>query len=215
VTPSTIFPDVRVLINDNDPSSYRYSDAVLLLKLDAALKRIALIRPDLFTTIAAVACTPNTTVQQVPNYARVIEVYNVVSGGGVVEASREVFDQTVPNWRSDAAGPAVNWMRHVRNPSVFFIYPQAPVGQSLLCEYTVAPAVTALTDVIPTSDVYQPIVQDMLVAVIEWGDDEFNLSQRAETFYKRVLESLGISTKNKEMLDNENGGESPRASGAV
>lgn len=215
MTPATIFPDVRVLINDNDSSAYRYSDTVLLTKLDAALKRIALIRPDLFTTIAAVSCTPGSTVQQVPNYARIIEVYQVVGGGGVVEANREVFDQTVPNWRSDPADAATNWMRHVRNPSVFFIYPQAPNGQSLLCEYTVAPAVSSMSDVIPTSDVYQPVVQDMLVAVIEWGDDEFNLSQRAEIFYKRVLEALGITAKNKEMLDNETGAESPGASGAV
>jgi hypothetical protein len=215
VTPQTIFPDVRVLINDNDSSAYRYSDAVLLVKLDTALKRIALVRPDLFTTIAAIACTAGSTVQQVPNYARIIEVYQVVGGGGVVEANRELFDQTVPNWRADTAAPATNWMRHVRNPSVFFIYPQAPTGQALLCEYTVAPSVSALTDVILTNDVYQPVVQDMLVAVVEWGDDEFNLSQRAETFYKRALEALGITAKAKEMMDNENGGESPAASGVA
>lgn len=212
MTPATLFPEVRIVINDNDSTAYRYTDAVLLTKLDSALKRVALLRPDLFTTIAAVACTAGTTLQQVPNYARIVEVYQVVGGGGVVEASREIFDKNAPNWRSDTAGPAVNWMRHVRNPSVFFIYPQAPVSQSLLCEYTVAPAVTTTADVIPTSDVYAPVIQDMLVAVVEWGDDEYNLSQRAEIFYKRVQEALGVTVKNKEMLDSPAGGETPGAS---
>ena len=139
----------------------------------------------------------------------------VVGGGGVVETSFEVFNKSAPNWRSDTAAAAQNWMRHVRNPSTFFIYPQAPASQSLLCEYTVSPSVTATTDVIPLAEAYLPVVVDMLVAVIEWGDDEFNLSQRAEVFYNRAKEVLGVTVKNKEMLDNSTGGESPRASEAV
>lgn len=215
MTPSTIFPEVRVVINDTDSTAYRYSDAVLLTKLDAALKRVALLRPDLFTTLGAVPCTTGSTVVTVPNYGRIVEVYNVVGGNGVVEVNREMFDVAYPGWRSETPAAAINWMRHVRNPSVFFIYPPAPVGQSLYCEYTVAPSVSAVTDVIQTSDVYLPVIQDMLVAVVEWGDDEFNLSKRAEEFYNRAASALGATAKNKEMLDSETGGESPSASGAV
>jgi hypothetical protein len=215
VTPATLFPDVRVLINDTDATAYRYSDSVLITKLDSALKRVSVVRPDLFTTIGNVPCVALTTVQQVPNYGRVVEVFQVAGGGGVVEANREVFDISYPTWRSDPAGPAVNWMRHARNPSVFFIYPQAPIGQVLLVEYTVAPTVAAVNDPIGLNDMYAPIVQDLLVATIEWGDDEHNLSQRAEAFYKRAIEQLSITLKTREVTDAETGGESEQASQAM
>ena len=42
---------------------------------------------------------------------------------------------------NDTAGPAVNFMRHVRNPNKFFIYPKAPVNQILIGEYSKTPAV--------------------------------------------------------------------------
>lgn len=215
MTPATIFPDVRVLINDTDATSYRYTDAVLILKLDDALKRVALLRPDLFTVIADVPCTAGLTMMTVPNKGRIVEVFQVTGGQGVVESSLEIFNSTAPTWRTDTAAPAANWMRHVRNPSIFFIYPQAPGGQSLSCEYTVAPTVAALGDTIILSDTYLPAVKDMLVAVVEWGDDESNLSQRAEAFYKRAVQSLQMNLQTNPMMDAEAGGEPPNASMAV
>lgn len=207
---SDVIAEVRVLINDNDPAAYRYTDAELIVKVDTGLKRVAMFRPDLFTTIGAVNTIANTTIQTVPNFGRVVDVYNVVGGGSVAPASRDVLDQTYPSWRSDAPGPAVNWMRHVRNPSAFFIYPQAPTGQQLLCEYTVAPATTADSDPLPTSDAYFPAIVDMSVACVEWGDDEFLVSQRAEAFYSRAKDALGVTEKNKAMLDSPTGGEPPQ-----
>jgi hypothetical protein len=55
----------------------------------------------------------------------------------------------------------------------------------------------------------------MLVAVIEWGDDEFNLSARAEAFYKRAESALMATVKSREMMDSESGGESVMASMSI
>lgn len=205
MTPQTVITDVRVSIQDNDsnPANYRYSDAVLLVKADQAVKRMALLRPDLFTIIGAVECSNNDTLQTVPNYGRIIEVFNVVSGNVVVEVSRETMDQMYPGWRTEVAGPAVNWMRHARNPSNFFIYPKAPLGQFLLCEYTYSPSVTNLVTTIPLSDMYAPVMADLTIACIEWGDDEHNISGKADAFYNRAKEALGITLQMRAMLDTE------------
>ena len=136
---NAIITTVRRIIQD-ETATYRYSDAFLLDLCNQGLKRIQLLRPDLFSYVSTVACTAGEVIQAAPSDSlRIIEVYSIVGGTGLVEADREVLDQTIPTWPNDTAGAAINWMRHVRNPNKFFIYPQAPVAQSLDIEYSQVP----------------------------------------------------------------------------
>ena len=89
-----VITEVRRIIQD-ETATYRFSDAYLLALCNQALKRIQILRPDLFAYVGTVACTAGEVVQDAPSDSlRVIEVYSVVGGGGVVEADREVLDQT-------------------------------------------------------------------------------------------------------------------------
>jgi hypothetical protein len=206
MTPQTVIAAVRVSIKDNDSESanYRYSDDELLGKVNQAIKRMALLRPDLFTEIGNVECSNDDTLQQVPGLGRIIEVFNVVgSGGAVIECSRESMDQNNPTWRMDTAAPALNWMRHARNPAQFFIYPKAPMEQVLFCEYTISPEAAALPDELPLADEYFPVLVDITVACVEWDDDEHATSQKADAFYNRAKEALGITLQMRGLLDTE------------
>lgn len=203
MTPADVITEVRRLINDTDSVGYRYSDATLLGYVNDALKRIALARPDLFTTLGDMANTAGTTYQVVPNYGRLLHIFQVKDGDAVTEVSRDVLDEHTPGWRTETAGPAVNWIRHERNPSAYFIYPKAPSGQLLVGEYTYSPPTYVSSVDIAMSDVYFPVLVDMTVAIVEWGDDEHNQSKRSEMFFARAMQMLGISEKTKAMIDKD------------
>ena len=57
MTPAQIIPEVRDIIKDDDSVAYRNVDGDIVLAVNRALKRIALLRPDLFTTIAPITLT--------------------------------------------------------------------------------------------------------------------------------------------------------------
>lgn len=206
MTPQSIIPEVRALIKDTDAVSYRNLDADITAAINRAVKRIAGLRPDLFTTITTLAPVAG-VLQTVPNSGRIVEVFGVTGGNALTEASRELLDALAPTWRSATAGPAVNWMRHPRNPSKFFVSPPSNAVGTLDVEYTVAPATYALTDTVALQETYQPVVVDMTVAEIEWADDENVLNQRASEFYKRAVATLQTGLQLRSITDDEKAGE--------
>lgn len=208
MTPQTVITEVRNLIKDDDAVSYRNTDDDLVLMVNRALKRIALARPDLFTSIGTITLISG-TVQTVPNRGRIIEVFGITGGGAITEARREAMDRLTPTWRSAsqvAAASILNWMRHSRNPSTFFVYPPSNGTGSLDAEYTVAPDDYTLSETIELGSVYQPAVVDMTAAEVEWADDENVVNQRADAFFKRAMSLLSADTQNKSVMDKEGGG---------
>ena len=119
-----VITEARRILQDT-VSPQRYSDSVMLGFANQALKRIAVLRPDLFAIIADIPTTQNEVVQSMPaDSIRLLEIYSVKGGDGVIETNREILDQSLPTWMNTTAGPAINFMRHVRNANKFFIYPK-------------------------------------------------------------------------------------------
>lgn len=206
MTPQTIITEVRYGIKDADAVSYRNSDTDLVLMVNRALKRMALLRPDLFTTIGTITLVSGVT-QTVASLGRIVEVFGVTGNNTVTEANRETLDQLTPTWRqATAVAVPINWMRHSRNPSKFFVSPPSNGTGSLDAEYTITPPTYVLADAISLSDTYQPALVDMTIAEVEWADDENVVNQRAETFYKRAKEALLGSLQERVVTDTEGGG---------
>jgi len=204
-----VVTEVRRLIQD-ETATYRYSDAVLLSFANQALKRIAVLRPDLFAdTKSDYACTQDAVIQSAPTDSlRMIEVYQVVGGDGVIETTREALDQAYPTWMNDAAAATQNWMRHPRNPNKFFIYPKAPAGQELVIEYAKTPTTyDGTTTVALLGDAYLPVVIDATVFLAESIDNEHVSSQRAELFQKSFTQALGVGIQQRALTDTETSGE--------
>ena len=198
----------RILQDTNSPQ--RYSDAVLLEFANQALKRIAVLRPDLFAFIGTMTCTQDSVIQSAPSDSiRIIEVYSVVGGNGIIETNREALDQAYPTWMNDPAGAAVNFMRHVRNANKFFIYPKAPANQVLNIEYAQTPPdYTADQTVALLPDAYFPVVVDATVFLAESVDNEHVNSNRAQLFQQSYTQALGVATQARTITDTERGGQS-------
>lgn len=203
-----IITDARVLLQDSNTTYERFSDAVLLGFGNQTLKRIAVLRPDLFALIDDVACTAGTVLQSMPaDCMRIMEVFSVVDGGGVRETNRSILDDVYPEWVSDDAGPCVNWMRHPRNAQKFFIYPKAPTGQSLSIEYSQSPPDYASgDDVALLPEAYYPTVLDGIVYLAESMDNEHVNSGRAALFQKSFTDALSVNLQVREVTDKEKAG---------
>jgi len=214
MTPADVITEVRKLINDTR-APQRYSDAELLGFVNQTLKRMAMSRPDLFLEVGDLSTTPDTTVQSMPaDSIRLVEIFSVKGGNTITEVDREVFDQTYPGWRSEAAGAPVNFMRHVRNPNVYFLYPAPEAGVILTAEYAKVPTDYGLSDSITAPiDAYFPTVVDGAVYLAESVDDEHVNSGRAKLFFDTFTQGMGLALGSRELTDSEEAGLDPRRIG--
>jgi len=208
---SAVLTEVRRVLQDNT-APYRYSDTYLLGFANQALKRMAVLRPDLFAYIGTVTCTSGAVIQSAPSDSiRIMEVFQVQDGNGVTEVNRDSLDETYPGWMNDAAGACVNWMRHVRNPNRFFIYPKAPTGQVLVVEYSQAPPdYAADADVALLPDAYFPVVVDGTIFLAESVDNEHVNSNRAQLFQQTFTQALGVNAQSRTLTDTEEAGLDPK-----
>lgn len=203
-----VVDEARIMLQDTHATLRRYSDADLLGFANQALKRIAILRPDLFSYFGDVDCTAGTVLQDLPSDAvRLMEVFSVTGGDSVRETNRETMDDVYPQWVSDTAGPAINWMRHPRSATKFFIYPKAPASQQLVVEYAQTPPdYDADTTVALLPDAFYPVVLDGVIFIAESIDNEHVNAGRAELFQKTFAESLAVNLQGRETTDKETAG---------
>lgn len=209
---SDVIGQARVLLQDTKVT-YRYSDSVMIGFVNQALKRMLYFRPDLFTTIGSISLTQNTVVQSLPSGGvRLVEIFSVSGGDAVTEVSREMLDLSTPTWVNDTAGTPVNYARHVRNPTKFFVYPRPTVGISLIGEYVNTPATyTVVSDTIANlPDTYLPSLVDCVVFLAESVDDEHVNSGRAKLYYDSFVQSLGANLGLRPLTDTEDAGLAPQ-----
>ena len=211
MTPNEIITEARRLIQDTK-TPYRYSDAVMLGFVNQTLKRMVTIRPDLFAVIGDFTTTANTVLQSCPaDSTRLIEIFQVKNGNAITEVNRATLDRTVPNWQNEEAGQPVNFMRHVRNPNRFFVYPRPEAGVVLVGEYAQTPPDYTLNQEIayPT-DAYFPVAVDGVVFLAESIDNEHVNSGRAKLFQDAFVQGLGVSLQSRTITDTEAGGQDPK-----
>lgn len=202
-----VIVEVRRIIQD-ETVTYRYSDVFLLGLCNQTLKRIAVLRPDLFAYFGTMTCTEDAVLQSAPSdSARIIEVHGVVGGNRLIEVNREVMDQNSPDWANDTSAAATNWMRHVRNSNRFYIYPPAPAAQDLDIEYVQIPTTyDGTTPVTLLPDLYYPAVIDGVVFLVESSNDESISDGRAKMFQSMFNEALVTSLQSRTITDTESSG---------
>jgi len=211
MTPNEVITEVRRLIQDTK-TPFRYSDTVLLGFVNQTLKRMVMLRPDLFAVIADFPTTANTVLQSCPaDSTRLIEIFQVKNSISVTEVNRATLDRTEPNWQNEDAGEPVNFMRHVRNPNRFFVYPRPTAGVVLVGEYAQTPPdYTIDQEITFPTDAYFPVVVDGAVFLAESIDNEHVSSGRAKLFQDSFVQGLGVSLQSRTITDTEAGGQDPR-----
>ena len=207
MTPTDVIAEVRKLIQDT-ATPYRYSDNSLLGYVNQTLKRMALLRPDIFSYIGSISTTADTTVQSCPSDSvRLVEIFRVIGGNAVTEVSRETMDQSTPGWVSASSVSPVKYIRHPRNPNRFFLYPAPTSGVTLEAEYVQSPPTYTVGQTITLlPDSYLPIVVDGAVFLSEAEDNEHVNNGRSRMFQEMFISELAVGQKNRHITDAENSG---------
>lgn len=207
MTPADVITEVRRLVQDQS-TPYRYSDAVLLSYVNQTLKRMAVLRPDLFSDIEDIATTAGSAAQVLPADAiRLVDIFQVKNGNAITEVDRETMNRNYPGWMQEAAGQPVNFMRHVKNPDRYFLYPRPAAGVVLVGEYAKTPIdYTANAEIDVLTEVYFPVLVDGVVYLAESIDDEHVDSGRAKLFYDSFTQQLGAGLQSRKITDTKQAG---------
>lgn len=210
MTPSDVITEARNILQDT-ATPYRYSDTDLLGFFNQTIKRMVVLRPDLFGSISDIPTTANTAVQALPSDGmRLIDIFQVKGSNAITEVDRETLSRYAPNWMNETAGSPVNFMRHVKNPERFFLYPPPASGTVLLGEYVKVPADYAIGDVIDQpSDAFLPVIVDGVVFLAESIDDESINSKRAEFFLQLFTSQLTSSLQSRSLTDTKSAAMKP------
>jgi len=202
-TTTQIINDARVLVQDTR-ATLRYDDATFLMWVNSAVRRIALVRPDLFATFGTVTTVLGNLQSAPTDSLRLIDVHGVVGGSAFKEVDRAQLDMRLPSWTTLTPGTPTNWMRHPRNPNRFFVAVPATAGLSLEVEYAKSPALLVAGDAIPIPDAFFPCVVDGVVWLAESVDNEHVNSGRAKMYADAFDKYLGLTVQNRPLMDSEN-----------
>jgi len=206
MTPAEVIAEVRVLIQDTRVT-FRYSDTVLLGFVNQTIRRMVMLRPDLFTTVTDISTVANLTEQTLPATAvRLVDIFRVKNGTSIEEVDRDQFDRAYPQWTTDAAGTPTKYMRHPRNPRAYFLYPRPTAGTVLVGEFVVTPTAYAISDPIAVlPDAYFGVLIDGTVYLAESIDNEHVSSGRAKLFFDSFVQALGVDLQSRAVIDSEGG----------
>ncbi len=207
MTPQEVITQARVLINDDNAlMPERFSDTEMLGFVNQAIKRTAMVRPDLFIISDDVTPTADQVEQELStSVTRIMEVHRVVGGGAIGEVDKETMDRSAPDWTTEDSGTPVNWMRHPRNPRRYFLYPAPSTGTEISVEYIEVPSDYSIGATMALADSYRSAIVDCVVYLAEVVDNESVESERAKAFYTSFLQSLGADMSQREIVDNESG----------
>lgn len=221
MTPQEVITDVRILIQDEDSLlPTRNSDADLLAFVNKAVKMMVQLRPDLFVFEGDETPTVDQVEQVLPSTAvRLMEIHRIKNGDAIQETNKETMDQTYPQWPTDTADTPVNWMRHPRNPTRYYLYPRPASGTILVMEYIDTPDDYTLSDTIALPEAYKSVLVDGTVFLAESIDNESIGSGRAKFYYDAFVEALSSDFNQRVTVDSEGGSvgqgmQRPRQQGA-
>lgn len=207
-TVQDVVNDVRDLVQDSDASAYRYSDLLLTRFVVQTLRRMAVIRPDIFVEQVTVTPTADSAEQTLDTTAatRLVEVIRVDGGDSIEEVDRNLFNRTYPNWADETSGVPVKYMRHPRNPLGYYLYPPPQAGVDILVEYTKTIPSYDISDTVDLNSTFFTSVVDGVVFLVESIDNEHVNSNRAKLFYETFIEGLQNGLSTRVVTDVESGG---------
>lgn len=198
MTPQHIIDEARYITNDAGTGAaiFRQSDDELLIYVNGALREAAILRPDLFSAIGDMVCTPGQCEQSITflDAISLLDVLCIHDGNALTRTDRATMDQFRPTWRNDPAGQAENWIPLDGDPLKYFVYPKAPMAQVVDIRFVRNPTFYTIDETIfelPAS--YLPALADYVVYRAETKDDEHVLSQRAVSHFAAFKSKFGAN----------------------
>lgn len=214
MTPADVITHVKRLLQDNQllRTSPTYYEATLLGFVNQTLKRMMMLRPDLFTVINDIPTVSGVALQSLPSGAvRLVDIYQVKNSTAIEEVDRDRMNRTDRNWTTVAAGTPSKYMRHPRNPTKFFLYPRPSANVVLTGEYVKSPMTytTTVQTILELADSYLPVVVDGVMYLAE-AIDALNESKpesaKARMYLRAFNAALVVSADTRIITDREDAG---------
>jgi hypothetical protein len=204
-TVADLVTEARELLLD-ELIPFRYSDDYIVRKVNQILKRMLVVRPDVFIKVTTLVTVPGALQSAPTESMRLMDVLTNSLGQVPKEIDQQAIDVMFPKWRAGAAGPATNWMRAAKDPNRFFVYPASAGGEHLTVAYAQTLPKYAKADVVALSDAYFPVILDGVCWLMESLDAEHVESGRARMFQESYTTALASGLLSRKIADAPDGG---------
>lgn len=145
MTPAAAIAGARIILNDPDDGSPRWTNAVLLRYWNDYYKGLARNRPDLFQEIQELTLVAGVIqmVSRETTFGFGTLLFNQ-KGEGVRPVDKLSMELQSRSWRKDAAGAVQVWSRVEGDAFRFYVWPQAKAGDIVTAMIPVVPADIAI-----------------------------------------------------------------------
>lgn len=204
-TVADVIVDAREVLSDT-LAPFRYSDDFIVRKVNQALRRMCVVRPDLFAIHTAITCAAGTLQSAPADSMRLMDVVTNAAGIALKEINQDTLDLMIPSWGNSTSAPATNWMRYPRDPNRFYVSPAQGGGELLNVVYARSPATLTAGDIVPLPDAYMPTVLDGTSWLMESIDVEHADSGRADKFRSAFENALTAGLTVRRLTDADAAG---------
>lgn len=201
----TLINDIASELSDVDHVTWSADD--LLSYLNAATRRVCLVRPDAKSSVESIQLAAGTKQSLPADARRLIDVTRNMgtdgaSPGKVVTAiAQRDLDLYRPTWHSDTKKTYVDhFVYDEETPDTFFVYPPVSSTTNVYVEAKLAKNPTVLTDAatenVDIDDVYEPAIRHwMLHMAYNKETDSQASSMESKFHYQAFNDILGIKSR--------------------
>lgn len=211
----------QVRLELNDDSKVTFTDADMLLYLNAAQHQIVLVRPDAYSAIESLVLTAGETKHSLASdQLRLLGVIRNMGSDGTTPgkpirmvdfASHQLYDQ---KWHTATGKTTIRDVMYNENtPTYLFTDPPAHATTTVYIEVSVSKAPPNVTDVatgaLALSHIYeQPLRQYMLHMAYAKEIESEKSTRKSRAYLQDFYNSLGLKTKVDAMYSPSKGGQS-------
>lgn len=192
----------------NDPDATTWSDTLMIIALNQALKTLVLVRPDATAKIATITLKEGSR-QFIPlDGVRLLSVVRNINSDNTIGIAvrlvqREDMDSMSPDWHAANGTVVREYMFDSRSPKHFYIYPCVPVGKKLEIEYSShvnEVTLSNIKDPLPVDAMFSQPLQELILYVLLSGDSSNGTSGAAHL--QTAMDLLGVKDKADERVSS-------------
>lgn len=187
-----------------DIEGITWSTPSLLRALNAALRMLVVMRPDVSSVSATVALIAGTR-QNIPaDGLRLLKVIRNIKSDGVTAGQTVRLVQMeeldlIPNWHQAIGSVVVHYCYDPRVPREFYVYPPVPAGQFIDIDYSqelTEVTVATLENALPVDVTYIQPLQELMLFKLFSGDSQQD--RDGNMHFQAALGMLGIKAKSEQ-----------------
>lgn len=186
----------------NDANGTRWTEAELLKWISDGQRVIVLVRPDAYSINESLTLVAGTKQTLPSGGLRLLDVIRNLKSNGDPDRSvrmvdRETLDSQDYNWHVSAStGKVTNFVFDNRDPTHFYVYPQATAGMKLEILYSKVPAeITTSSTALAVADVYaEPLFNYVLFRSYSKDAEYAANAALAQGYLQLFMSLLGMKT---------------------